>query len=40
MNEVFYKDFTQKEVTELDQYLDRILGNLEQSERTPRKGKE
>ena len=40
MNEVFYKDFTQKEVTELDQYLDRILGNLEKSERSPRKGKE
>ena len=34
------KEFTQKEVTELDRYLDRILGNLEQSERTPRKGKE
>ncbi len=40
MNEIFYKDFTQKEVVIIDQFLDRILLNLEQSERTPRNGKE
>ena len=39
MNEVFYKDFSEKEVAELDRFLDRILENLEQSERSPRKGK-
>lgn len=40
MNGIFYKDFTQEEVLEIDKYLDRILLNLEQSERSPRKGKE
>jgi len=40
MNEVFYKDFSEKEVSEIDQFLDRILSNLEMSERSPRKGKE
>ena len=40
MNEIFYKDFSQKEVNIIDQFLDRILLNLEQSERTPRNGKE
>ena len=39
MNEVFYKDFSEKEVAELDRFLDRILENLEQLERSPRKGK-
>ncbi|MBO4687985.1 MAG: MarR family transcriptional regulator [Clostridiales bacterium] len=40
MNEIFYKDFSQKEVVIIDQYLDRILLNLEQSERSPRNGKD
>ena len=40
MNEVFYKDFSEKEVSEIDQFLDRILSNLEMSERSSRKGKE
>ena len=40
MNEIFYKDFTEKEVEKIDQYLDRILLNLEQSERSPKSGKE
>lgn len=40
MNGIFYQDFTQEEVLEIDKYLDRILLNLEQSERSPRKGKE
>ena len=40
MNEIFYKDFTQKEVEKIDGFLDRILLNLEQSERAPRNGKE
>ncbi|MBR5976044.1 MAG: MarR family transcriptional regulator [Clostridiales bacterium] len=40
MNEIFYKDFSQKEVVTIDQYLDRILLNLEQSERSPGNGKD
>lgn len=40
MNEIFYKDFTDKEVEKIDGFLDRILQNLEQSERSPRSGKE
>ena len=40
MNEIFYKDFTEKEVIKIDQCLDRILANLEQSEKSTRNGKE
>ena len=40
MNEIFYKDFAEAEVKEMDQFLDRILENLEQSEKSPRRGKE
>ena len=40
MNEIFYKDFTQKEVEKIDGFLDRILLNLEQSERGAKNGKE
>ena len=40
MNEIFYQGFTEKEVVKMDQFLDRILLNLEQSERSPRNGKE
>lgn len=34
MNEIFYQGFTEKEAKEMDGYLDRILENLEQSERS------
>lgn len=37
MNAIFYEGFTEKEVLEIDKYLDRILFNLEQSERSSRK---
>ena len=40
MNEIFYRDFTEKEVEKIDQFLDRILLNLEQSERSSKSGKE
>lgn len=40
MNEIFYKDFSEKEVVMIDRFLDRILLNLEKSERSPRNGKE
>ncbi len=40
MNEIFYEDFTQKEVVTIDGFLDRILLNLEQSERSAKSGKE
>jgi len=40
MNEIFYKDFTEKEVVKIDRFLDRILLNLEQSERSSKNGKE
>ncbi len=40
MNEIFYRDFTEKEVKKIDQFLDRILLNLEQSERSSKSGKE
>ena len=39
MNGVFYRDFTEREVAEIDGYLDRILANLEQSEKSPGKEK-
>ena len=37
MNEVFYKGFSGDEVLMMDSYLDRILVNLEQSERSAKK---
>ena len=37
MNEIFYQGFTEKEVREMDQRLDRILLNLEQSQSDPKK---
>lgn len=40
MNEIFYKDFTEKEVEKIDGFLDRILQNLEHSERSPKSGKD
>jgi DNA-binding MarR family transcriptional regulator len=40
MNEIFYRDFSEKEVEKIDQFLDRILLNLEQSERSSKSGKE
>ena len=40
MNEIFYKDFSQEEIVTIDNFLDRILLNLEQSERGTGKVKE
>ena len=40
MNEIFYQGFTEEEVRETDQRLDRILLNLEQSQHKPKKEKE
>ena len=40
MNEIFYKGFTEKEALKMDSYLDRILDNLEQSERSLKNGKD
>ena len=37
MNEVFYKGFSGDEVLMMDSYLDRILENLEKSERSTKK---
>lgn len=37
MNEVFYKGFSGDEVLMMDSYLDRILANLEKSERSTKK---
>ena len=37
MNKVFYKGFSGDEVLMMDSYLDRILANLEQSERSAKK---
>ena len=37
MNEIFYQGFTEKEVRVMDQRLDRILLNLEQSQSDPKK---
>ena len=33
MNEIFYEGFTEKEALQMDAYLDRILMNLESSEK-------
>ena len=40
MNEIFYQGFTEKEALKMDSYLDRILENLEQSERSLKNGKD
>ena len=33
MNEIFYEGFTEEEALQMDAYLDRILMNLERSEK-------
>ena len=38
MNSVFYDGFTEKEVGTMDGYLDRILDNLEKTERSTKSG--
>ena len=38
MNSVFYDGFTEKEVLTMDGYLDRILENLEKTERSTKSG--
>ena len=40
MNSLFFKDFEQVEIKELEQYLDRIVSNLEQAEQALKKGKD
>ena len=40
MNELFFRDFSPKEVEELEKYLDRIMENLRQAEKESRNGKE
>ncbi len=40
MNEIFYRDFTANEVRQMDEFLDRILENLGESERSLKKGKD
>ncbi len=38
MNSVFYDGFTEKEVATMDSYLDRILDNLDKTERSTKNG--
>jgi len=40
MNSLFFKDFETEEIKELEQYLDRIVSNLEQTEQALKKGKD
>jgi len=40
MNELFYRGFSPKEAQALDEMLDRILMNLEQTEQTMKTGKD
>lgn len=40
MNSLFFKDFEKEEIKELEQYLDRIVSNLEQTEQALKKGKD
>ncbi len=39
MNSLFFKDFEKAEIKELEQYLDRIVSNLEQAEQALKKRK-
>lgn len=39
MNHLFFKNFEKVEIKELEQYLDRIVSNLEQAEQTLKKRK-
>ena len=40
MNSLFFKDFEDEEIKELEQYLDRIVFNLERTEQALKKGKD
>ena len=40
MNRLFFKDFEKAEIKELEQYLDRIVSNLERAEQALKKGKD
>ena len=40
MNSLFFKDFEKAEIRELEQYLDRIVSNLERAEQALKKGKD
>lgn len=40
MNSLFFKNFEKEEIKELEQYLDRIVSNLEQTEQALKKGKD
>lgn len=40
MNALFFQNFKEKEIGELERYLDRIVFNLEQAEKALKKGKE
>ena len=40
MNSLFFKDFEKAEIKELEQYLDRIVSNLERAEQALKKGKD
>ena len=40
MNNLFFKDFEETEIKELEQYLDRIVSNLEQAEQALKKEKD
>lgn len=40
MNSLFFKDFEKTEIKELEQYLDRIVSNLERAEQALKKGKD
>lgn len=40
MNSLFFQDFEKREIEELEQYLDRIVSNLERTEQALKKGKD
>ena len=40
MDDLFFQNFKRKEIEELEQYLDRIVSNLEQTEQALKKGKD
>lgn len=40
MNDLFFRNFSEKEIRELEKYLDRIMENLQEAERENRNRKE
>ncbi len=40
MDDLFFRNFKTEEIKELEQYLDRIVSNLEQTEQALKKGKD